>query len=114
MQDKNDIAGQDIVTLRRVIRAADLHSRTLVQSHGLERFVRSFAKLQDCEQTMLLTSLPRVAAMMNAEGIDASPVFSRRVVACKRRSCGRSFGTPCRKWKITCRTDRRSAATALN
>jgi DNA-binding MarR family transcriptional regulator len=153
MKDKNDIAGQVITALRRVIRAVDLHSRTLVQSHGLtgpqalilkalqkhpvtvselaaqaslslgtvtdilnrleqrglvkrdrdkadrrrvlagatqagravlkssppllqERFVQSFAGLQDWEQTMLLTSLQRVAAMMDAEGIDASPVLS--------------------------------------
>ena len=153
MKDKNDISGHVIVALRRVIRAVDLHSRTLVQSHGLtgpqalilkalqkspvtvselaaqvslslgtvtdilnrleqrglvkrvrdkadrrrvlvgatqagrtvlkssppllqERFVRSFARLEDWEQTMLLTSLQRVAAMMDAEGIDASPVLS--------------------------------------
>ncbi|MEJ2574175.1 MAG: hypothetical protein P8164_11390 [Gammaproteobacteria bacterium] len=33
-----------------------------------ERFVTSFAKLQDWEQTMLLASSRRVAAMMDAEG----------------------------------------------
>lgn len=31
----HDIADQIIIALRRVIRAVDLHSRTLVQSHGL-------------------------------------------------------------------------------
>jgi DNA-binding MarR family transcriptional regulator len=153
MKDKNDIADQVLIALRRVIRAVDLHSRDLVESHGLtgpqalilkalhqgpitvsdlaarislslgtvtdilnrleqrglikrvrdkedrrrvrvgatkaglavlkssppllqERFVRRFAKLQDWEQTMLLAALQRVATMMDAEGIDASPVLS--------------------------------------
>lgn len=35
MPNRNDIADQIIIALRRVIRAVDLHSRTLVQSHGL-------------------------------------------------------------------------------
>lgn len=153
MNDKADIAGQVIIALRRVIRAVDLHSRTLLESHGLtgpqalilkilhrdvmtvgelagrvrlsqgtvtdilnrleqrgliqrlrdevdrrrvrvrttaagmallassppllqERFVQSFAQLQDWEQTQLLASLQRIAAMMDAEDIDAAPVLS--------------------------------------
>jgi len=153
MTDKVDIADQVISALRRVIRAVDLHSRTLLESHGLtgpqamllktlqrraitvgelaarvslsqgtvtdilnrleqrglvqrvrdeadrcrvrvratpaglvsltssppllqERFAQRFAQLDEWEQTMLLTSLQRIAAMMDAEGIDASPVLS--------------------------------------
>lgn len=41
-----------------------------------ERFVHNFTKLQDWEQTMLLISLLRLAAMMAAEGNDASPDLS--------------------------------------
>lgn len=40
-----------------------------------DRFVRQFAGLQSWEQSMILASLQRVAAMMNAEDIDASPVL---------------------------------------
>ena len=35
MSDHSDISNQVIIALRRVIRAVDLHSRTLVESHGL-------------------------------------------------------------------------------
>lgn len=153
MPINNDITDQIIIALRRVIRAVDLHSRTLVQSHGLtgpqalilkalrinpvavselagrislsvatvtdilnrleqrglitrvrdeqdrrrvlvgttpaglellksappllqERFVQHLNTLQDWEQTMLLASLQRLAAMMGAESIDASPILS--------------------------------------
>lgn len=139
--------------LRRVIRAIDLHSRQLVQSHGLtgpqalilrtllddglsagalakcvslsqgtvtdilnrleqrglvtrvrgesdrrrvmvelspagreclassppllqDRFASRFDALEDWEQTMLLTSLQRIAAMMDAGDLDAAPVLS--------------------------------------
>jgi DNA-binding MarR family transcriptional regulator len=150
---QQDVGDQVVVALRRVIRAVDLHSRTLVESHGLtgpqaiilkalqngsltagelatrvslsqgtvtdilnrleqrglitrirdtadrrrvrveptptglalleqsppllqERFVERFNNLQDWEQTQLLASLQRIAAMMDAEGIDAAPVLS--------------------------------------
>jgi len=153
MKGKSSIADQVIIALRRVIRAVDLHSRTLLESHGLtgpqalllkslqgspitvgelagrvslsqgtvtdilnrleqrgliqrvrdevdrrrvrvgvtaaglallassppllqERFAQSFGNLQEWEQTQLLSSLQRIAAMMDAEGIDASPVLS--------------------------------------
>ena len=149
----DDMADKVIVALRRVIRAVDLHSRTLVASHGLtgpqalilkalqggslsagelairvslsqgtvtdilnrleqrglvrrirdredrrrvlvetrdagmalieqsppllqERFVQRFSNLQEWEQTQLLASLQRIAAMMDAEDIDAAPVLS--------------------------------------
>jgi DNA-binding MarR family transcriptional regulator len=150
---QQDVGDQVVIALRRVIRAVDLHSRTLVESHGLtgpqaiilkalqsgsltagelatrvslsqgtvtdilnrleqrrlitrirdtadrrrvrvepthtglalleqsppllqERFVERFNNLQDWEQTQLLASLQRIAAMMDAEGIDAAPVLS--------------------------------------
>ena len=153
MPNNDDIADQIIIALRRVIRAVDLHSRTLVHSHGLtgpqalilkalrinpiavselaarvslsvatvtdilnrleqrglitrmrdkqdrrrvlvsaapaglellqssppllqERFVKTLDTLQDWEQTMLLSSLQRLATMMDAESIDAAPILS--------------------------------------
>lgn len=153
MSKHDDIGDRVIVALRRVIRAVDLHSRTLVESHGLtgpqalilkalqngslpagelatqvslsqgtvtdilnrlekrglisrnrdtedrrrvlveatdaalsllaqsppllqESFAERFGNLQDWEQTQLLASLQRIAAMMDAEDIDAAPVLS--------------------------------------
>ncbi len=38
-----------------------------------ERFCQEFARLQDWEQSMLLANLQRIAAMMNAENLDAAP-----------------------------------------
>lgn len=153
MTSQDNISEQVIVALRRVIRAVDLHSRTLVESHGLtgpqalmlkalqngsltagelasrvnlsqatvtdilnrleqrgritrirdtqdrrrvlvqmtetgfavleksppllqEQFVQRFNQLQDWEQSQLLSSLQRIAGMMDAEDIDAAPVLS--------------------------------------
>ncbi|MEL6722742.1 MAG: MarR family transcriptional regulator [Pseudomonadota bacterium] len=153
MQKHEDMSDQVIIALRRVIRAVDLHSRTLSESHGLtgpqalilkvlrngclaagvlaagvrlsqgtvtdilnrleqrglvkrqrdtqdrrrvlvavtkagialldqsppllqERFAQRFNELRDWEQTQLLASLQRIAEMMDAEGLDASPILS--------------------------------------
>ena len=40
-----------------------------------EHFTRQFGDLQDWEQTMIISSLQRVAQMMDAQHIDASPVL---------------------------------------
>lgn len=40
-----------------------------------EQFARQFNDLQEWEQTMIISSLQRVAYMMDAEHIDASPVL---------------------------------------
>ncbi len=40
-----------------------------------EHFVRQFSSLHDWEQTAIISSLQRVACMMDAENIDASPVL---------------------------------------
>lgn len=153
MISQNYIGDQVIIALRRVIRAVDLHSRTLAASHGLtgpqalilkalqddsltagalaksvslsqgtvtdilnrleqkelikrvrdtndrrkvmveithdgkavleqsppllqDRFITRFCSMQDWEQTSLLASLQRIAAMMDAEDLDAAPVLS--------------------------------------
>ena len=41
-----------------------------------QRFVREFERLEDWEQAQLLSSLERVAAMLDARDIDASPVLA--------------------------------------
>src|SRR5690606_33271932 len=40
-----------------------------------EEFIERFSELNDWEQSLILSSLQRVAAMMNAGDIDASPVL---------------------------------------
>lgn len=40
-----------------------------------DQFARQFNDLQDWEQTMIISSLQRVAQMMDAQHIDASPVL---------------------------------------
>lgn len=40
-----------------------------------DQFSRQYANLQDWEQAMIISSLQRVATMMDAQNIDASPVL---------------------------------------
>lgn len=40
-----------------------------------EHFIQNFCSLQDWEQTLLLSSMQRIASMMDATGIDAAPVL---------------------------------------
>lgn len=40
-----------------------------------ETFIRQFSALKDWERSMIIASLQRVATMMDAEGIDASPLL---------------------------------------
>jgi len=73
MKGKSNLADRVIIALHRVIRAVDLYSRTLLERHGLTG-------------SQLLVSLQRIAAMMDAEGIDASPVlYSGSLRASARR-----------------------------
>ena len=44
-----------------------------------EHFVQNFNKLKDWEQSLILSSLQRVAEMMDAENIDASPILDIEV-----------------------------------
>ncbi|NIZ10763.1 MarR family winged helix-turn-helix transcriptional regulator [Pseudooceanicola sp. HF7] len=41
-----------------------------------QRYVRKFESLKDWEQSQIIASLERVAAMLDAEDLDASPVLS--------------------------------------
>lgn len=153
-ESRQNLPEQMLIALRRVMRAVDLHSRKLMQSHGLtgpqalvlqetvkgagisagelanrvslsqatvtdiltrleqrgllsrqrscedrrkvliqptaagreviatappllqETFVRRFADLRPWEQMLLLSSLQRIAELMDAEGLDAAPLLS--------------------------------------
>ncbi len=41
-----------------------------------QRYVRAFTALEDWEQAQLIASLERVAAMLDADAIDASPILT--------------------------------------
>lgn len=41
-----------------------------------QRYARAFEALQDWEQAQILAALERVAAMLDADGLDASPVLT--------------------------------------
>ncbi len=159
MTDQSGITEQVLISLRRIIRAIDLHSRVLVNRYGLtgpqvavlrnlndmgtvsvgelakaaslsaatvtgiverlekhglvyrnksdtdkrkvlvsmtakgektlpktipplqEHFTNEFSKLQDWEQTQILSSLQRVVCMMEAPAIQSSPILSRETPA---------------------------------
>lgn len=50
-----------------------------------QRYVRAFDRLEDWEQAQLVSSLERVAAMLNAEGLDASPVLTTGEINAPRK-----------------------------
>ena len=70
---------QDQVDRRRVLISATAEGKKLQASAPpllQETFVRRFQALNDWEQTLLLSSVQRIAALMDAEDLDASPVLT--------------------------------------
>ena len=72
--------GQDRRTV--IIELTDSGVELLKSAPSLlqDRFRRELAKLEQWEQTQLLASLQRIAAMMDAEEIEAAPVLSAGIV----------------------------------
>ncbi|MCK4661187.1 MAG: winged helix-turn-helix transcriptional regulator [Phycisphaerae bacterium] len=66
-QDRRSVT----VTLTRSGREVLAVAPSLLQ----DRFRHELAKVEDWEQTMILAMLQRIAAMMDAESLDASPVL---------------------------------------
>ena len=62
---------------RVLVKLTDLGVGTLENAPSLlqDRFVTEFEKLADWEQTLLLSSLQRVASMMEAKDLDAAPLL---------------------------------------
>jgi DNA-binding MarR family transcriptional regulator len=56
-----------------------------------QRYVRAFAKLADWEQEQLASSMERVADMLGAQDIDASPVLTTGDIRAGKKTDG---GTP--------------------
>jgi DNA-binding MarR family transcriptional regulator len=50
-----------------------------------QRYVRAFESLTDWEQAQLVASLQRVAAMLNADEIDAAPVLTTGEIRASRK-----------------------------
>ena len=67
------------VTDKRKVHAHLTEDATEVLKHApiplQDQFTRQFDALQEWEQTMILSSLQRIAEMMDAHNIDASPVL---------------------------------------
>ena len=68
---------------RVLVRATRAAEETVKRAPPLlqESFASGFTKLADWEQTMLLASLQRIAALMDAERIDAAPVLTPGTVS---------------------------------
>jgi DNA-binding MarR family transcriptional regulator len=67
---------------RVLVRATPAAEQTLERAPPLlqESFASRFSQLADWEQTLLLASLQRIAALMDAERIDAAPVLAAGTV----------------------------------
>lgn len=50
-----------------------------------QRFVKAFDRIEDWEQAQLVASLERVAAMLDAEDLDASPVLTAGEINAARK-----------------------------
>jgi DNA-binding MarR family transcriptional regulator len=70
---------RDASDRRRVLVKLTPRGRALLEESPpllQERFIQRFSRLEEWEQTQLLASLQRIASMMDAVDIDASPVLS--------------------------------------
>ncbi|MBM70124.1 MAG: transcriptional regulator [Haliea sp.] len=59
-----------------------------------EQFKRQFDELQEWEQTMIISSLQRIARMMDAEHIDAAPVLDVGTLDRQDNHCNAEAGEP--------------------
>jgi DNA-binding MarR family transcriptional regulator len=59
-----------------------------------ERFTSQFGELQEWEQAMIISSLQRVAQMMNAQHIDASPVLDVGILDRQNTTIDKSVSSP--------------------
>jgi DNA-binding MarR family transcriptional regulator len=68
---------------RVLVKLTDLGKTTLANAPSLlhDRFVKEFEKLENWEQTSLLSSLQRIASMMEVRDIDATPMRVSREIS---------------------------------
>lgn len=79
-----------VVTLSEQGQRVAQSAPSLLQDH----FRAKLAELADWEQTMILATLQRVAAMMDAERIDASPVLTTGPVGATAEEMSRYLSPP--------------------
>ena len=68
---------------RVLVKLTDLGKRALANAPSLlhDRFVKEFEKLENWEQTLLLSSLQRIASMMEVKNLDAAPTLVSREIS---------------------------------
>ena len=68
---------------RVLVKLTDLGKRALANAPSLlhDRFVKEFGKLENWEQTSLLSSLQRIASMMEVKDLDAAPMLISREIS---------------------------------
>jgi DNA-binding MarR family transcriptional regulator len=66
-----------------LVKLTGLGKRALVNAPSLlhDRFVKEFEKLENWEQTSLLSSLQRIASMMEVKNLDAAPTLISREIS---------------------------------
>lgn len=82
---------RDQIDKRKILLAATAEGRALVEKSVpllQESFVSRLAELQDWEQMQLLSSLQRIAAMMDAGDLDASPVLTIGAITASASAVG--------------------------
>ncbi|WP_296898194.1 MarR family winged helix-turn-helix transcriptional regulator [Thiohalocapsa sp.] len=81
---------------RVLVRATPEASQTLKRAPPLlqDAFAARFGKLADWEQTLLLASLQRIAALMDAERLDAAPVLAAGTMEDTMESTAAAEPTP--------------------
>jgi hypothetical protein len=79
-----------------LVRATPEASQTLKRAPPLlqDAFAARFGKLADWEQTLLLASLQRIAALMDAERLDAAPVLAAGTMEDTMESTAAAEPTP--------------------
>ena len=70
---------RDVRDRRKILLEITEDGKTLIEAAPpllQEQFVERFSKLQEWEQTLMLSSLQRVASLMDAEELDAAPLLT--------------------------------------
>lgn len=87
-------SGVDRRSVEVSLTEAGLELRETAPSLLQDRFRNELLRLQEWEQNQLLASLQRIAAMMNAEGIDASPVLTPGMATATAEDVSRVLRNP--------------------
>jgi DNA-binding MarR family transcriptional regulator len=80
LEKRDLIARRRSETDRRRVLVRTTHKADIMLDSGPPimqvAFIKEFSRLEDWEQTMVLSSLQRLVALMNAESLDAAPILA--------------------------------------